>query len=66
VTRQGNYYDRGVAPTSPTQTPRTGRVTSRRADPAVWAAAVLLAAGDHRRLDVQLDGSVIVHNQPVR
>jgi hypothetical protein len=32
----------------------------------VWAAAVQLAAGDHRRLDVQLDGSVIVHNQPVR
>jgi hypothetical protein len=33
-----------------------------RAHPAAWAAATRLAGGDHRRLHVLTDGSVIVEN----
>jgi hypothetical protein len=45
---------------------RTAPVTSRRPDPVAWRRALLVAAGDHRRLQVQPDGTVLVHNKPIR
>ncbi|MDQ1629894.1 MAG: hypothetical protein QOI54_3638 [Actinomycetota bacterium] len=45
---------------------RTGPVLVRRPDAATWNQALKLAAGEHRRLELQPDGSVIVHNQPIR
>jgi hypothetical protein len=46
--------------------PRTSAVVVRRPDAAIWREALSLAHGDHRRLEIQVDGSVVVHNQPVR
>jgi hypothetical protein len=37
-------------------------VTTVTPHPAVWRKALELAGGDHRRLTVQRDGSVIVSN----
>jgi hypothetical protein len=37
-------------------------VTTVTPHPAVWRRALELAGGDHRRLTVQRDGSVIVSN----
>ncbi|MGL5829330.1 MAG: hypothetical protein ACRC0L_07150 [Angustibacter sp.] len=37
-------------------------ITIRRPDPDVWQAALKLAGGDHRRLEVQEDGTVLVRN----
>jgi hypothetical protein len=41
-------------------------VTVRRPTAAAWRQALRLADGDPRRLDVRPDGSVVVHNKPVR
>ena len=38
----------------------------RRPDPRVWREALHLADGDHRRLDVDPDGAVVVRNHKVR
>jgi hypothetical protein len=45
---------------------RTAPVTTRRPDPLVWRQALRVAGGDHRRLVVQADGTVVVLNHPVR
>ncbi len=41
-------------------------VAVRRPDPRVWSHALQLAAGDHRRLEVLIDGTVVVRNQQTR
>jgi hypothetical protein len=41
-------------------------VSVRRPDPRVWRQALELAGGDHRRLDVQQDGTVVVRNKEWR
>ncbi len=41
-------------------------VTVRRPDPRVWSHALQLAGGDHRRLEVLSDGTVVVHNRQAR
>jgi hypothetical protein len=41
-------------------------MTVRRPKPEVWRRALRLADGNPRRLDVLPDGTVVVHNQPVR
>ncbi len=38
----------------------------RRPDPRAWRHALQLTGGDHRRLEVLADGSVTVHNKPLR
>ncbi len=38
----------------------------RRPDPRVWTHALQLAAGNHRRLEVLTDGTVVVHNRRMR
>jgi hypothetical protein len=38
----------------------------RRPAAAIWRQTLKLAAGEHRRLELQPDGSVIVHKQPIR
>ncbi|MDP9432513.1 MAG: hypothetical protein M3P91_07345 [Actinomycetota bacterium] len=43
-----------------------GEVTVRRPDPAAWQAALTLADGDPRRITFAEDGTITVHNQPVR
>jgi hypothetical protein len=52
----------------PNQSPRHavhgGPLLVVRAHPAAWAAATRIAAGDHRRLHVLPNGSVIVENSP--
>ncbi|GGV43445.1 hypothetical protein GCM10010182_80110 [Actinomadura cremea] len=45
---------------------RTGPVTVRRADPRAWKVAREVAEGDVRRLEILADGSVLIHNRPVR
>jgi len=45
---------------------RNGVVATRRPDPDTWRRALELASGEDRRLELQTDGSVLVHNQPVR
>ncbi|OLT22169.1 hypothetical protein BJF79_46460 [Actinomadura sp. CNU-125] len=45
---------------------RTGPVTVRRPDPKAWKAAREAVGGDTRRLEVMPDGSVFIHNQPIR
>ncbi|GGV19114.1 hypothetical protein GCM10010182_45980 [Actinomadura cremea] len=45
---------------------RTGPVTVRRADPRLWEAAREAADGDTSRLEILADGSVVIHNQPIR
>ena len=42
------------------------QVSVRRPDPRVWLHALELAGGDHRRLDVQQDGTIVVRNQNSR
>lgn len=45
---------------------RTGPVSVRRADPRVWKAAQGAVDGDTRRLEILADGSVFIHNHPIR
>ncbi|MFV2179918.1 hypothetical protein ACFHW2_41015 [Actinomadura sp. LOL_016] len=45
---------------------RTGTVTVRKPDPRAWKVAREAVDGDTRRLEVMLDGSVFIHNQPIR
>jgi hypothetical protein len=42
------------------------QVSVRRPDPQAWRHALRLAHGDHRRLEVQSDGTVVVRNHNVR
>jgi hypothetical protein len=42
--------------------PRSGPVITIRVVPAVWRAALRLAGGDARRLQVVDAGTVLVHN----
>lgn len=49
-------------PTKATASP----VVVIKPDPAVWSKALDLASGEVKRLAVQPDGSVIVHNNPVQ
>ncbi len=42
---------------------RPAPVTVRRPDPQAWDQALRLAGGDHRRLEVLADGTVVVHNR---
>ncbi len=42
---------------------RPAPVSVRRPDPQAWRQALRLAGGDHRRLEVLADGTVVVHNQ---
>ena len=42
---------------------RPAPVTVRRPDPQAWQHALRLADGDHRRLEVRADGTVVVHNR---
>ncbi len=41
-------------------------VTVRRPDPQAWRHALRLAGGDHRRLELLADGTVLVHNRQAR
>ncbi len=45
---------------------RVQEVVVRRPDPRAWRQALQLTGGDHRRLEVLADGSVTVHNKPLR
>lgn len=45
---------------------QTGPVSVRRADPRAWKVAQEVADGDTRRLEILADGSVLIHNNPVR
>lgn len=45
---------------------RNGLITVVAADQGVWQAALNLAGGDPRRLEPHADGSVTVHNKPIR
>ena len=47
-------------------TRRTSAVSVCRPHAAVWRHALVLAEGDHRRLEVQPDATVVVRNHPVR
>lgn len=38
----------------------------RRADPRAWKVAQEVVDGDTRRLEVLADGSVFIHNHPIR
>jgi hypothetical protein len=38
----------------------------RRADPRVWKVALEAADADTSRLEVMADGSVFIHNRPIR
>jgi hypothetical protein len=40
------------------------RTERRRVHPLAWAQALKLADGDHRRIEVLSELSVIVHNRP--
>ncbi len=51
---------------SASRRPHRAPVTVRRPDPQVWGHALQLAAGDHRRLEVLIDGTVLVHNRQAR
>ncbi len=42
------------------------RIVRRRPDRLVWEAALGLASGDVRRLEVEEDGAVVVRNRRVR
>ena len=42
------------------------QVSVRRPDPKVWRQALELAGGDHRRLEVRQDGTVVVRNEKLR
>lgn len=57
-----NVYARVVTSTKAKSSP----VQSRRPRADVWAAALRLAGGDPRRLDVMQDGSVVVRNYLLR
>lgn len=48
------------------QNRRAAKVDVIRPDAGVWRRALALAEGDVRRLTVRADGTVVVHNQPVR
>ncbi|GGU89700.1 hypothetical protein GCM10010182_00100 [Actinomadura cremea] len=45
---------------------RSGPVSVRRADPRTWKVAQEVVDGDTRRLEVLADGSVFIHNHPIR
>ncbi len=45
---------------------RPAPVTVRRPDPQAWRHALRLAGGDHRRLEVLVDGTVLVRNRQAR
>ncbi|MFV2179785.1 hypothetical protein ACFHW2_41170 [Actinomadura sp. LOL_016] len=45
---------------------RTGPVTVRKPDPKAWKVAQEAVDGDTSRLEVMPDGSVFIHNQPIR
>lgn len=45
---------------------RTGPVAVRRADPRAWKVAQDAVDGDASRLEILADGSVIIHNHPIR
>ncbi|MBE1530357.1 hypothetical protein H4W34_000190 [Actinomadura algeriensis] len=45
---------------------RTEPVTVRRANPRAWRVAREVAEGDVRRLEILADGSVLIHNRPMR
>ncbi len=57
------YGDRHDAPT---RRAHRAPVAVRRPDPRAWGHALQLAAGDHRRLEVLIDGTVVVHNRQAR
>ncbi|MFD0856604.1 hypothetical protein ACFQ07_30510 [Actinomadura adrarensis] len=48
------------------RTSRSGPVTVRRPDPRVWKVARAVAGADTSRLEVLADGSVFIHNRPIR
>jgi hypothetical protein len=50
----------------PTSKPATHLVSVAKADPMAWEHALKIAKGDTKRLVPQADGSVIIHNNPVR
>lgn len=45
---------------------RNGLLTVVAADQDLWEEALKLAGGDARRLEPHPDGSVTVHNKPIR
>lgn len=45
-------------------TVKSGPVQVRRVDPQAWAVAKALAGGDHRRLHMLRDDSIVVENDP--
>jgi hypothetical protein len=51
-------------PVSSTTPSTAGTLQVLQVDPQVLAAAKRLAGGDHRRLHLLPDGSVVVENQP--
>jgi len=53
---------RASAATSTRRTGAAAVLTARPATPEVWAAALELAGGDRRRLEVEPGGSVLVRN----
>jgi len=64
MTRYHLHRNAAILTVSRARGRRAAPVTTVRASRAVWAAAVRLAGGDRRRLDIQPDGSVVVRNRP--
>ena len=45
-----------------TSAQKPGEMLTIRVDPRVWAEAIRLANGNLRRIEIEMDGSVMVHN----
>jgi hypothetical protein len=51
---------------SPARSPRRTEVVRLRPNPLAWNAALKLAGGDAKRIEVLAPDELVVHNSPLR